>query len=116
MRNPPNEALSPQDESAPERTCILSRRKGSKDELIRLALGPDNSVAPDVRARAPGRGAWIGAGRPELDEANTGGKLKGALQRAFKTHAIEIPADLGARPQGAGPRPACRTEPPRLPA
>ena len=24
----------------PERTCILTRRKGTKDELIRLALGP----------------------------------------------------------------------------
>ena len=44
----------------PERTCVLTRRKGTRDELIRLALGPDGAVAPDVRARAPGRGAWIG--------------------------------------------------------
>jgi hypothetical protein len=34
----------------PERTCILSRRTAPRDELIRLALGPDNIVAPDVRA------------------------------------------------------------------
>ena len=101
MRNPRNEALSRQAETAPERTCILSRRKGTKDELIRLALGPDNNVAPDVRARAPGRGAWVGSGRSELDQANASGKLKGALQRAFKTHPIEIPADLGARTEAA---------------
>ena len=54
----------------PERTCILTRVTRTKDELIRLALGPDGQVAPDVRARAPGRGAWIGVGRAALDEAN----------------------------------------------
>ena len=85
----------------PERTCILSRRKGTKDELIRLALGPDGSVAPDVRTRAPGRGAWIGVTRAELDEANAKGKLKPALQRAFKTSEVAVPADLGARTEAA---------------
>ena len=81
----------------PERTCILSRRKGTKAELIRLALGPDGSVAPDVRARAPGRGAWIGVGRDELDAANAKGKLKAGLARAFKTSDVKVPADLGER-------------------
>ena len=85
----------------PERTCILTRRKGTKDELIRLALGPDGSVAPDVRARAPGRGAWIGVARAELDAANAKGKLKPALQRAFKTNDVQVPADLGARTEAA---------------
>ena len=87
--------------SEPERTCILSRRKGTKDELIRLALGPDGTVAPDVRARAPGRGAWIGVARAELDEANRKGKLKAALQRAFKTSALTVPVDLGERTEAA---------------
>ena len=45
--------------------------------LIRLALAPDGEVAPDVRARAPGRGAWIGVDRAELDAANAKGKLQG---------------------------------------
>jgi predicted RNA-binding protein YlxR (DUF448 family) len=85
----------------PERTCVLTRRKGTKDELIRLALGPDGSVAPDVRARAPGRGAWIGVGRAELDEANSKGKLKAALQRAFKSNAVAVPADVGERTEAA---------------
>jgi len=81
----------------PERTCILSRRTVPREELIRLALGPDGNVAPDVRARAPGRGAWIGVSRAELDEANAKGKLKGALQRAFKTNDVQVPADLGEK-------------------
>jgi predicted RNA-binding protein YlxR (DUF448 family) len=99
MRNPQNDrgAVAGSPTQVSERTCVLTRRKGTKDELIRLALGPDGSVAPDVRARAPGRGAWIGVGRAELDEANAKGKLKAALQRAFKTNALEVPADLGER-------------------
>ena len=101
MRNKQNDpvatsASSPRGEGS-ERTCILSRRTASRDELIRLALGPDGAVAPDVGARAPGRGAWVGVDRATLDAANAGGKLKGALVRAFKANSIEVPADLGQR-------------------
>ena len=85
----------------PERTCILSRRTAPKEELIRLALSPDGIVAPDVRARAPGRGAWIGVARDELDKANAKGKLKAALQRAFKTNNLTVPADLGELTEAA---------------
>ncbi|MFL6859260.1 MAG: DUF448 domain-containing protein [Sphingomicrobium sp.] len=94
MRKPRNDLL---EAHIPERTCILSRRTAPREELIRLALGPDGEVAPDVRARAPGRGAWIGVARAELDEANAKGKLKGALARAFKTNDVKVPADLGER-------------------
>ena len=94
MRKRTNDPL---EAHVPERTCILSRRTAPKEELIRLALGPDGEVAPDVRARAPGRGAWIGVGKADLDAANAKGKLKGALSRAFKTGELKIPADLGER-------------------
>jgi uncharacterized protein len=124
MRNPPNEPLtaaakadgsegeigrraadaSAQDadgggagREGPERTCILTRRQGSRDELIRLALGPDGEVGPDVRARAPGRGAWIGVGRAQLQAALDKGRLKGALERAFKSRNLRIPPDLADR-------------------
>jgi len=101
MRNPQNDALAPSNSDGPERTCVLTRGKGTRDQLIRLALGPDGQVAPDVRARAPGRGAWISVGRAALDEANAKGKLKGALQRAFKTNELTIPPDLGERTEAA---------------
>jgi predicted RNA-binding protein YlxR (DUF448 family) len=96
MRKPPHETVE-----GPERTCILSRRTAGRDQLIRLALGPDGAVAPDVRARAPGRGAWIGVDRETLDAAQAKGKLKGALARAFKTEGVAIPGDLGARIEAA---------------
>ena len=103
MRKPQNDTLGAPDdrkvraEPISERTCILTRRTGSRDDLIRLARGPDGQVAPDVRARADGRGAWIGVGRIALDAAYVKGKLKGALARAFKTTDIVIPADLSDR-------------------
>ena len=68
----------------PERRCIITGERGPKSGLIRLAVGPDNVVAPDVRARAPGRGAWIGVDRPTLEEAIAKGKLKGARAESVR--------------------------------
>jgi len=79
------------------RTCILSREEAPRDGLIRLALAPDGQVLPDVHAKAPGRGAWIGVPRQELETAIAKGRLKGALNRAFKSAALTIPADLPDR-------------------
>lgn len=78
----------------PIRRCILSGERDERAHLIRLAVSPDGVVAPDVRAKAPGRGAWIGVNRAGLEEAIAKGKLKGALARAFKTGPIIIPDDL----------------------
>jgi len=98
MRIPHNERLSADIENpGPERKCILSGRSDARDALIRLALSPEGAVLPDVLARAPGRGAWIGLGRQQLVEAVAKGKLKGALARAFKGAALDIPADLPDR-------------------
>jgi predicted RNA-binding protein YlxR (DUF448 family) len=81
----------------PERKCILSGEHGERDNLIRLALSPDGEVLPDVRAKAPGRGAWIGVDRATLEAAQAKGKLRGALARAFKGVPLQIPDDLGER-------------------
>ena len=76
---------------------MLTGVHAPRDALVRLALGPDGDVAPDVRARAPGRGAWIGVDRAALEEAAAKGRLKAALQRAFKSDHVSIPEDLGER-------------------
>jgi predicted RNA-binding protein YlxR (DUF448 family) len=113
MRIPHNEPLvsgileaHPDEGNSPERRCILTGRNGARDELIRLAISPAHpdgtcDVLPDVQARAPGRGAWIGVSRAELEAAQTKGKLKGALARAFKGEALTIPEDLGAKIEAA---------------
>jgi predicted RNA-binding protein YlxR (DUF448 family) len=84
-----------------ERKCILSGAHDARDSLIRLALSPDGNVLPDVRAKAPGRGAWIGVDRETLEAARVRGRLRGALARAFKGASLSIPEDLGARIEAA---------------
>lgn len=87
-----NETLTA--DSPSERRCVLTGAHGPRDRLIRLALGPDGRVAPDVRARAPGRGAWIGVDRAALTAAIAKGRLRGALARAFRERQVEIGEDL----------------------
>ena len=89
MRPLPNESAH-----EPERRCIITGERGPKSGLIRLALSPDGEVAPDIRARAPGRGAWIGVDRTALDAAISKGRLRGALARAFKGAPLAVPEDL----------------------
>ena len=116
MRTPPNERVSsdiPDDSEArngksgsarscPERRCILSGAHGTREGLVRLAISPDGDVLPDVLARAPGRGAWIGVTRSELETAmGPKGKLRGALARAFKGAPLAIVDDLPQRIEDA---------------
>jgi predicted RNA-binding protein YlxR (DUF448 family) len=123
LRNPPNERLtrqprtpakaggqpaketgprlSPGNSHTPERKCVLSGAHDARDNLIRLALGPDGEIHPDVRAKAPGRGAWIGVDRETLEKARANGRLRGALARAFKTGDLRIPEDLAERTEAA---------------
>ena len=107
MRIPHNDRLgSDSSGNTPERTCILSGEAAPRDALIRLAVsppGPDGAcvVLPDVHARAPGRGAWIGVSREALEKAQAKGKLKGAMMRAFgkslEGTPLTIPEDLAER-------------------
>ena len=108
MRIPHNEQLSSDspETAQPERKCILSGEHGARAALIRLAISPAKSdgtceVLPDVNAKAPGRGAWIGVSRETLEIALAKGKLKGALGRAFKGAALSIPEDLPQRIEAA---------------
>ena len=80
--------------SCAERKCILSGDVETRDGLIRLAISPDGDVLPDPLARAPGRGAWIGVTRAELEAAMSKGQLRGALARAFKGAKLVVPDDL----------------------
>jgi uncharacterized protein len=104
MRIPRNERISSGiDGSGPERKCILSGETAAREGLIRLAVSPPGAdgactVLPDVLAKAPGRGAWIGVSRSELETAQARGHLKGALAHAFGKSLggapLDIPADL----------------------
>lgn len=72
-----------------ERLCVVTRTTRPLSELIRFVAAPDGGVAPDLKRRLPGRGAWVTARRATLEEA----VRRGALQRALRGRAT-IPADL----------------------
>ncbi len=88
---------TPDDEpDIPERTCIITRIAGTPETLLRLALGPDDSVGPDYAAKLPGRGAWISLDKQRLVDAMATGKIKGALAHGFKTgkKTLYVPLNL----------------------
>lgn len=70
------------------RTCIVTRRSHPRGEgLIRFVVSPGGEVTPDLKARLPGRGAWVGASRDTLAQAI---KRK-AFARAFKREVTVAP-------------------------
>ncbi len=75
----------------------MSGERAAQRLLIRLALGPDGEVLPDIHAKAPGRGAWIGVSADELETARAKGKLAGQLKRAFKLAHVHVPEDIARR-------------------
>ncbi|MGT2485875.1 RNA-binding protein [Methylobacterium oryzae CBMB20] len=60
---------------ASSRASLRRRRR-----MIRFVRGPDGSVVPDLRAKLPGRGAWVSARR----EAVATAVRKNLFSRAFK--------------------------------
>ena len=72
-----------------ERRCLVLGERRPEAELIRFALSPDGRVTPDLRARLPGRGAWVSADRASLEAA----VRKGMFNRAFERR-VEAAADL----------------------
>jgi uncharacterized protein len=55
--------VEPAEERGPtrvaERTCVACGEHDDRGALIRLVASPEGEVAIDLRARLPGRGAWV---------------------------------------------------------
>ncbi len=83
----PDSSIDP--DTGPERTCIVTRRKGVPDEFIRFVVSPEKVVVPDLRRRLPGRGAWVTAERAVVQEA----VKRKSFARAFKAQ-VEVPPML----------------------
>ena len=102
MRTPHNEQVGSDIPVDPaERTCVLSGEKAARAALIRLAVSPEGEVFPDALAKAPGRGAWLGVSRGDLEIALAKGKFLGAMKRAFKGAPISLSDELPARIEAA---------------
>lgn len=75
--------------SRPLRTCIAERRKAEKSLLLRFVLSPQGEVVPDIAAKLPGRGVWVGANKATVEAA----VKKRAFARAFKRD-VKVSPDL----------------------
>lgn len=72
-----------------DRTCIVTRKAGSADELIRFVAAPDGTVTPDLKRALPGRGCWVEARRETVLEA----AKKNLFARALK-EGVTVPDGL----------------------
>lgn len=67
----------------PERSCIVTRSVEAPGRLIRFVVAPDGSLVADLKARLPGRGAWVTARadhvRRALDKRLFARALKGEV-------------------------------------
>jgi predicted RNA-binding protein YlxR (DUF448 family) len=61
------------------RTCVGCKASGSPQDLVRLVVGPDGEVAPDLSGGAFGRGAWVHPRPSCLAD------VRGGLSRGLKT-------------------------------
>jgi uncharacterized protein len=81
-------------EGGSERTCLVTRTKGSPEGMIRFVVGPDATVVPDIRHKLPGRGVWITAHAEKIAEA----VRRQAFSRGFKvkvTASEALPEQVG---------------------
>lgn len=71
-------------ETGPDRTCIVTRTKGSPRDMIRFVVGPGDVVVPDIRQKLPGRGVWVTASAFRVAEA----VKRQAFARGFKKKVL----------------------------
>src|SRR6185312_4254626 len=70
--------------------CIVTRRSGSPDDLIRFVAGPDMGVVPDLKRNLPGRGCWVSGERVNVEKA----VAKNLFARALK-EKVTVSPELG---------------------
>lgn len=80
------------EQSQSERTCIVTRKVRSPDEMIRFVVSPDGLVTPDLKCKLPGRGVWVTATRAAVTEA----ARKQHFARGFR-RPVKLPEDLADR-------------------
>jgi len=77
-KKPPRQARPSRYGTNKRRRCIVTRREGLTDGMIRFVVGPDRRIIADLAERLPGRGYWLSADKATLEEART----KGAFAKA----------------------------------
>jgi len=80
------------DEAMRERRCIVSGEVLPEGKIIRFVVGPGGVITPDVAAKLPGRGIWVGATHAALVAATA----KNLFAKAARAN-VQVADDLAAR-------------------
>lgn len=73
----------------PRRRCLVTRRTGPRDELVRFVVSPDGELVPDLGERLPGRGLWLKADRDIVRRACAENVFSRTARRR-----VTVPTDL----------------------
>ncbi len=76
------------------RICIITGEDNPRDTMIRLVMGPNGSLVPDLAKKLPGRGIWISVNRAILENNIASGKFKKAVARSLKAPFGDDSSDL----------------------
>ena len=66
----------------PMRSCIVTKEKLPKKELLRIVRTPDGEIIPDISGKMNGRGAYIKKDTTVLEKA----KKSKILDKVFETN------------------------------
>jgi predicted RNA-binding protein YlxR (DUF448 family) len=81
-----------EDDAMRQRKCIVSGEVLPDSRLVRFVIAPDGQVTPDIAAKLPGRGIWVGATNAALATAIK----RGLFAKAAKAN-VKVADDLASR-------------------
>ena len=94
---PVRDALAPEQQAGPVRTCVGCRAKDSQSDLVRLvrlmsavADTPGASIVVDEKRQLPGRGAWLHPQQACLDLAVKRGTIVRGLRMSGNPDLSQI--------------------------
>ena len=64
----------------PERTCVISKEKLPKKELIRVVRDKEGNVSVDITGKANGRGAYLKKDKEGIEKARNTKALEKILE------------------------------------
>ncbi len=64
----------------PERTCVISKEKLPKKELIRVVRDKEGNVSVDITGKANGRGAYLKKDKEVIEKARNTKALERILE------------------------------------
>jgi len=79
----------------PQRTCVACRQVREKKNLIRLVCTTDGTVAVDISAKKPGRGAYLCRKKDCWEVALKKSRLAHALRTKLRNNDFQVLIEYG---------------------